>query len=85
MAQAKNCAGKLSIRFTYVTNGQGVYGIEMETGKEGEVSAYPIRMNCGRRPSPSPTRGGTASPPYHSKVAAVISSRATIRTWRSPE
>jgi type I restriction enzyme, R subunit len=41
VAQAKNYAGKLSIRFTYATNGQGIYGIDMETGKEGEVSAYP--------------------------------------------
>lgn len=41
VAQAKNYAGKLSIRFTCSTNGQGIYGIDMETGKEGEVSAYP--------------------------------------------
>ena len=41
VAQAKNYAGKLSIRFTYATNGQGIYGIDMETGKEGEVSTYP--------------------------------------------
>jgi type I restriction enzyme R subunit len=41
VAQAKNYATKLSIRFTYATNGQGIYGIDMETGKEGEVSAYP--------------------------------------------
>ena len=41
VAQAKNYAAKLSIRFTYATNGQGIYGIDMETGKEGEVSAYP--------------------------------------------
>ena len=41
VAQAKNYAGKLSIRFTYATNGQGIYGIDMEAGKEGEISAYP--------------------------------------------
>ena len=41
VAQAKNYAGKLSIRFTYSTNGQGIYGIDMETGKEGDVSTYP--------------------------------------------
>jgi type I restriction enzyme, R subunit len=41
VAQAKNYATKLSIRFTYATNGQGIYGIDMETGKEGELSAYP--------------------------------------------
>src|SRR3990172_13293141 len=35
-AQAENYADKLTIRYTYSTNGQGVYGIDMQTGKEGE-------------------------------------------------
>src|SRR5437660_12044002 len=29
VAQAKNYAGKLDIRFTYAINGQGIYGIDM--------------------------------------------------------
>ena len=37
VAQAKSYAGKLAIRFTYSTNGQGIYGIDMEQGTEGEV------------------------------------------------
>ncbi|MDO9225194.1 MAG: DEAD/DEAH box helicase family protein [Pseudomonadota bacterium] len=41
VAQAKNYAGKLEIRFTYASNGQGIYGIDMETGSEGEVARYP--------------------------------------------
>ena len=41
VAQAKNYAGKLTIRYTYATNGQGVYGIDMQTGKEGELPTYP--------------------------------------------
>src|SRR6266566_7451920 len=41
VAQAKNYAGKLAIRFTYATNGQGIYGIDMKEGTEGEVAAYP--------------------------------------------
>ena len=41
VAQAKNYAGKLAIRFTYATNGQGLYRIDMETGTEGEVPRYP--------------------------------------------
>src|SRR5947208_10987891 len=40
VAQAKNYAGKLAIRFTYASNGQGIYGIDMK-GAEGEVSRYP--------------------------------------------
>ena len=34
VAQAKNYAGKLAVRYTYSTNGKGIYGIDMETGKE---------------------------------------------------
>jgi type I restriction enzyme R subunit len=41
VGQAKKYAEKLSIRHTYATNGLGIYGIDMETGKEGEVAAYP--------------------------------------------
>ena len=40
LAQAKNYAEKMAIRYTYCTNGQGIYGIDMETGKEGELPAY---------------------------------------------
>ena len=43
VAQAKNYAGKLAVRYTYATNGQGIYGIDMEEGKEGEVSAVSRR------------------------------------------
>ena len=41
VVQAKAYAEKLAIRFTYSTNGQGLYGIDMQTGKEGEVASYP--------------------------------------------
>lgn len=41
VGQAKDYAGKLSIRFTYATNGQGIYGIDMQTGTEGELPAFP--------------------------------------------
>ena len=41
VAQAKNYAGKLSIRFTYSTNGQGIYGIDMDEGTEGDVPRFP--------------------------------------------
>jgi type I restriction enzyme R subunit len=37
VAQAKNYAGKLAIRYTYSTNGRGIYAIDMETGKEGNA------------------------------------------------
>jgi type I restriction enzyme R subunit len=41
VAQAKAYAQKLTVRFTYATNGQGIYGIDMESGEESEVAAYP--------------------------------------------
>ena len=41
VAQAKNYAGKMAIRYTYSSNGQGIYGIDMQTGKEGETPSYP--------------------------------------------
>jgi type I restriction enzyme R subunit len=41
VAQAKNYAGKMELRFAFATNGQGLYRIDMQTGIEGEVAAYP--------------------------------------------
>jgi len=41
VAQAKEYASKLSIRYTFATNGQGIYAIDMQTGKEGEVPRFP--------------------------------------------
>ena len=32
VAQAKNYAGKLAVRYAYATNGQGIYRIDMQTG-----------------------------------------------------
>ncbi|MDP2829255.1 MAG: DEAD/DEAH box helicase family protein [Sulfuricellaceae bacterium] len=41
VAQAKDYAGKLVVRFTYASNGQGIYGIDMVTAVEGEIAKYP--------------------------------------------
>ena len=41
VGQAKSYAAKLAVRFTYATNGQAIYGIDMATGAEGEVANYP--------------------------------------------
>ena len=41
VGQAKDYAGKLEIRYTYATNGQGIYSIDMVTGSEGELTQYP--------------------------------------------
>ncbi len=41
VGQAKEYAGKLAIRYTYATNGQGIYSIDMTEGKEAEIAQYP--------------------------------------------
>ena len=49
VGQAKNYAGKLAVRYTYSTNGRGIYGIDMETGKEGDVTAFPTPDELWKR------------------------------------
>jgi type I restriction enzyme R subunit len=41
VGQAKKYADKLAVRFTYATNGQSIYGIDMSNGKEGDVVCFP--------------------------------------------
>ena len=41
VGQAKRYAAKLAVRFTYATNGQKIYGIDMASAVEGEVVTYP--------------------------------------------
>lgn len=41
VGQAKAYAQKMGIRFGYSSNGQGVYGIDMHTGQEGERDSWP--------------------------------------------
>src|SRR6266699_4626718 len=41
VGQAKSYAAKMMIRFTYSTNGRGIYSIDMLEGVEGEVGQYP--------------------------------------------
>ena len=41
VGQAKDYAGKIAVRFAYATNGQGIYGIDMQSGKEAELPCYP--------------------------------------------
>ena len=41
VGQAKSYAAKMAVRFTYSTNGQQIYGIDMATGTEGDVAAFP--------------------------------------------
>jgi type I restriction enzyme R subunit len=69
VGQAKNYAGKLSIRFTYSSNGRGVYGIDMETGAEGEVSSFPTPDELWNRtfPTVNAWRDRFAAVPFEDK------------------
>ena len=49
VAQAKNYATKLSVRHTYATNGQGIYAVDMTTGKEREVAVFPAPEELWQR------------------------------------
>lgn len=41
LAQAKTYAQRLQVRFTYTTNGDELYGVDMQTGEEGDVERFP--------------------------------------------
>ncbi|HXB62826.1 MAG TPA: DEAD/DEAH box helicase family protein [Acidobacteriaceae bacterium] len=82
VAQAKNYAGKMAIRYTYSSNGQGIYGIDMETGEEGETLAYPTpdelwSMTFAKANSwrdrfaaiPYPDKSGTWSLRFYQEIA----------------
>ena len=58
VAQAKDYATKLALRWAFSTNGQGIYGIDMQTGKEGEEPRYPTPDELWNMTFPS-TRSGT--------------------------
>jgi type I restriction enzyme R subunit len=82
VAQAKNYAGKLEVRFAYAANGQGVYGIDMKEGIEGELPGFPTPDELWQRTFAEPNawrdrfaavpfedRGGTYQGRYYQEIA----------------
>jgi len=69
VAQAKNYAGRLAVRFTYAANGQGIYGIDMETAQEGNVTSYPTpeELWALTYAQPDPWRDRFAAVPFEDK------------------
>lgn len=63
VGQAKDYAGKLAMRFTYATNGQGIYGIDMHTGVEGELPQYRLLKLLGCPFDEQPEMADYAAPP----------------------
>ena len=49
VGQAKEYAAKLQLRFTYASNGKGIYAIDRETGEEGEAEAFPTPQELWTR------------------------------------
>ena len=80
VAQAKHYAGKLAIRYTYATNGQGIYRIDMETGKEGETPSYPSPDDLWQLTFAKQNAWHDRFAPCRSKTKAGRTQAATIRT-----
>ena len=73
VGQAKDYAGKMAVRFAYATNGQGLYAIDMKTGKEGHVPSYPTPDELWALTFPV-TRSGTGD--------AADKAREYAELWR---
>jgi type I restriction enzyme R subunit len=72
VAQAKEYADRLNVRYTYATNGEGVYGIDMKTGKEGpedNLPTFPTPDELWQRtyPAKSSWRDRFAAVPFEDK------------------
>jgi type I restriction enzyme, R subunit len=88
VGQAKDYAGRLKARFAYATNGIGWYGIDMQTGTEGDVAPpFPTPEQLWLRCFPGgndwrerfgavpfETGGGKWQPRYyqHNAIVAVL-------------
>lgn len=87
VGQAKLYAGMLHSRFTYSTNGERIYSIDMDTGQEGEIKSFPSPDELWELANPIPNdwrdrfleipfedRSGTWSPRYYQEnaITAVL-------------
>jgi type I restriction enzyme R subunit len=70
VGQAKNYAGKMELRFAYSTNGQGLYGIDMKTGKEAECT-YPTPDELWGKTFPSTGTGASAAEAWRDRFSAI--------------
>ncbi len=82
LAQAKRYAEKLQTRFAYATNGLGLYEVDLTTGTEQHVDAYPTPDELWARVFAEPNvwrdrfaaipfedRGGQWTPRYYQDIA----------------
>ncbi|MCP9818598.1 DEAD/DEAH box helicase family protein [Synechococcus sp. Cruz-9H2] len=84
VGQAKEYAAKLQIRFTYASNGKGVYAIDRATGEEGEVDGFPSPQELWQRTFavenawrdrfaaiPYPDKGGSWQIRFYQEIAVT--------------
>ena len=80
--QAKDYAQRLNIRYTYATNGERIYQVDMQEGEEGDATRFPTpdelwQMTFPKEDSlleklfavPFETKGGTWQPRYYQENA----------------
>ncbi len=68
LAQAKQYADKIGARFTYATNGLRIYGVDMQSGVEGDVDVYPSPEELWNRTFVST---GSTTDEWRERFAAV--------------
>src|ERR1039457_4887907 len=73
LGQAKHYAQKLTTRFAYSTNGQRIYGVDMDAGKEGDVAAFPSPDQLWNRifGEPNEWRDKFAAIPFHKSAIST--------------
>ena len=82
LAQAKNYAAKLDLRYAYATNGQAIYAADMHTAAEGDIARFPTppelwtltftQQNAWRdrfAAVPFEDKGGYFQPRYYQDIA----------------
>jgi type I restriction enzyme R subunit len=61
LGQAKKYADKLKLRYAFCTNGKGIYRVDMLTGREGLVKAWPTPEELWRTVKPATLERGEPS------------------------
>ncbi len=84
VGQAKEYAAKLQLRFTYASNGKGIYAIDMDSGDEGEAEGFPTPQELWQRTFaeenawrdrfasiPYPDKGGSWQIRFYQEIAVA--------------
>jgi type I restriction enzyme R subunit len=71
LGQAKKYADKLKLRHAFSTNGKGIYRVDMLTGREGLVEAWPTPEELWRTVKPATLERGEPSVDWQERFGAV--------------